>query len=140
MKKEIKIFQKNIIRIFKSGPKNKLLSLSSKDNCSETSRLVAIWIKRKFRKTELFILKGEHRPKKYHDILAVKLNNKFYLIDPSIWQFFKNKKSIFVGKFDSLADVFSCAKKTYGGKWKNIEKLTNFKEEKKLIKMIKNNL
>ena len=29
---------------------------------------------------------------KNHDILAIKEKNKFYLIDPTIWQFFKNKK------------------------------------------------
>ena len=139
MKKEIKILQKNITQIFKSGSKKEPLSLCSKDNCSEASRLVAIWIKRKFSKAKLFILKGEYKPKKYHDILAVQLDNKFYLIDPSIWQFFKNKKTIFIGEFDSMANLFLKAKKIYGGKWRSLENLTNFREEKKLIKMIKNN-
>lgn len=140
MKKEIQALQKNIIRIFRSGPKQKSLHVCAKDNCSETSRLVAIWIKRKFKKAELFILKGEYKPKKYHDILAVQLADKFYLIDSSVWQFFKNKRSIFMGEFGSMADVFSYAKKTYGGTWKSVEKLKNFKEEKKLIRMIWNNL
>ena len=139
MKKAVKILQKDIVQIFKSGPKNKPLNLCAKDNCSEASRLVAIWIKRKFSKAKLFILKGEYKPKKYHDILAVQLDNKFYLIDPSIWQFFKNKKTIFIGEFDGMANLFLKAKKIYGGKWRSLENLTNFREEKKLIKMIKNN-
>lgn len=124
MKKEIKILQKKIIKIFKSGLKNKTLSLCSKDNCSEASRLVAIWIKRKFHKAELFILKGEYMPKKYHDILTVKLDDKFYLIDPSVWQFFRNKRSIFMEQFDSMANVFLYAKKhmvANGKVWKNLK-------------------
>lgn len=142
MKKEIKKFQKDIISIFKSGLKNKPLALCSKDNCSEASRLVAIWIKRKFRQAKLFILKGEYVPKKYHDILVAQLKDKFYLIDPSVWQFFKRQKSIFMGEFDSTTDVFLHAKKTYGGKWESVENLKTFtaKEEKKLIEKIKNNL
>ena len=140
VKKVIKKFQKDIVKIFKGGLKNKSLSLRSKDNCSEASRLVAIWIKRKFKKAKLFILKGEYKPKKFHDILAVQSDNKFYLIDPSVWQFSKNKRSIFIGEFGSMNDLFLRAKKIYGGKWGKIEELANFKEEKKLIKMIKNNL
>jgi len=140
MKKEIKILQEDIVRILKSEQRQEPLSLRAKDNCSEASRLVAIWIKRKFKKAELFILKGEYVPKKYHDILAVQLDSKFYLIDPSVWQFFKSKRSIFMGEFDSITDMFLYAKKTYGGKWKSVEKLKNFKEEKKLVKMIRNNL
>ena len=139
MKKEIKILQKNIVRIFKSGPK-KPLHLCAKDNCSEASRLVAIWIKRKFKNAQPFILRGEYKPKKYHDVLTVQMRDRFYLVDSSVWQFFKNKRSMFMGEFDSMADVLMYAKKTYGGKWKSIEKLKDFKEEKKLIKMIKNNL
>lgn len=139
MKKEIEKLQKDIVRIFKSGPK-KPLHVCAKDNCSEASRLVAIWIKRKFKNAQLFILKGQYNPKKYHDILVVQLADAFYLIDPSVWQFFKTKRSMFMGQFDSMAVVFSYAKKTYGGTWKSQEHLKNFREEKKLIKMIKNNL
>jgi len=45
-----------------------------------------------------------------------------------------------MGEFNDVADVISYAKKTYGGKWKSVEKLKNFREENKLIKMIRNNL
>jgi len=140
VKKEIKKIQKDIIQIFKSGPKKKPLSLCAKDNCSEASRLVAVWIKRKFSKAKQFILKGEYKPKKYHDILVVQLNKKFYLIDPSVWQFFKKQRTVLMGEFDDMNDLFLYAKQAYGGKWKNLEILKNFKGEKKLIKMIKNNL
>ena len=76
------------------------------------SRLAAIWIKRKFSKAKLFILKGEYKPKKYHDVLAARLDNKFYLVDPSVCHFFKNKRSIFIGEFDSMTDLFLHTKKT----------------------------
>jgi hypothetical protein len=140
MKKAIKIIQKDIIQIFRSGVKNKPLNLCCKDSCSEASRLVAIWIKRKFKRASVFILKGEHKPKKYHDILITQLGNEFYLIDPTVWQFFKNKRSILIGKFNSINELLLRAKELYGGKWGNIEKFTNFKEEKRLIKIIKSNL
>jgi hypothetical protein len=138
MKKEIKLFQKRIVRIFQGGSQGPL-HMCAKDNCSEASRLVAIWIKRKFKDAQLFILKGQYKPKKYHDVLAVQLADKFYLVDPSVWQFFKTKRSILIGEFDDMTDVFAFAKKTYGGTWKSVEKLKNFREEKSLIKMIRNN-
>ncbi len=139
MKKAIKIIQKDIIQIFRSGVKNKPLNLSCEDSCSEASRLVALWIKRKFKRASVSILKGEYRPKKYHDILIAQLDNEFYLIDPTIWQFFKNKRSILIGEFNSINELLLWAKKIYGGKWENIEKLTNFRGEKEFIKIIKGN-
>lgn len=139
MKKIIKEFQHDLIKIYKSG-KNKPLYLLAEDNCSEASRLIAIWIKRKFSKAKLSILKGEYLPKKFHDVLVIKLNNKFYLIDASIWQFFKNKRNIFVGEFNNIPDLILQAQKIYGGKWDGLKPFKNFQQENELIEIIQANL
>lgn len=140
MKKAVKLFQKDLVNIYRSGLKQKPLYLLAEDNCSEASRLVAIWIKRKFNEAKLFILKGEYSPKKYHDVLVAQLNDRFYLIDASVWQVFKYKRSIFMGKFKTMDEVFLKIKKLYGGKWGSIETLNNFEEEKELIEIIKINV
>jgi hypothetical protein len=96
--------------------------------------------KKKFSDAKLFVLKGEYVPKKYHDVLVCQLNDKFYLIDASIWQFFKRKKNILMGKFKTMDEVFIEVKKIYGGKWGKVETLNNFEEEKELIETIKINI
>lgn len=95
----LKTVQNKIKKILKSA--NKTLFLASQDNCSEMSRLVGCWILQRFPTINANILKGENImgvTKKNHDILAIEEKNKFYLIDPTIWQFFKNKKNILLTK------------------------------------------
>jgi hypothetical protein len=46
MEKIIKTLQKDLVKIYRSGLKEKPLYLLAEDNCSEASRLVAIWIKK----------------------------------------------------------------------------------------------
>lgn len=140
MKEIIKVFQKDLIKIYRSGLKEKPLYLLAEDNCSEASRLIAIWIKKKFNEANLFILKGEYVPKKYHDLLVCQFNGRFYLIDASVWQFFKKKRNILMGEFKNMDEVFIEVKKIYGGKWGNVETLNNFEEEKELIEIIKINI
>ncbi len=140
MKEIIRIFQKDLLKIYRSGLKKKPLYLLAEDNCSEASRLVAIWIKRKFNEATLFILKGEYIPKKYHDVLVCQLNDKFYLIDASVWQFFKKKRDILMGEFKTMNEVFIEVKKIYGGKWGSVETLNDFEDERELIEIIKINI
>lgn len=140
MKKAIKTIQKDIEEIFRSGRVKKPLHLLTKDNCSEASRLVAIWVKRIFKRADFYIAKGEYKANMFHDILIVHLNDAYYVIDPTITQFFKRKRTILMGEFAGISAVFAGAKKIYGGKWERLEKLSNFREEKSLIKSIRNNL
>lgn len=140
MKKIIKTIQKDVEEIFRSGLIKKPLHLLAKDNCSEASRLVAIWIKRIFKRAELYVAKGEYKANMFHDILIVHLNDKFYLIDPTITQFFKRKRTILIGESIDIDSLLLNAKKIYGGKWESLEKLSNFREEKGLVEAIRNNL
>ena len=109
-KRVVKLLRKNI---------NKPLYIISKDNCSELSRLVGCWIFKKLPNAKIYILKGDNvqNTKQSHDILAVEQDENIYLIDPSVWQFFKNKKSIFLKLTKTLESSLSEVTKIYGGKW-----------------------
>ncbi len=61
--------------------------------------------------------------KRCHDILAVKDGDYFYLIDPTVWQFFKTKRKILVGIMKNLDGILDNIQKTYKGKWKISEEL-----------------
>lgn len=76
--------------------------------------------------------------KRCHDILAVQDGNYFYLIDPTVWQFFKNKRKILVGIMKNLGDVLDNARKTYKGKWKISEelKIKDCKQQKEWERII----
>jgi len=117
-KETIRQIQKNVIKLLRKYC-NKPLYIASADNCSEVVRLVGCWIFEKLPQAKIYILKGKNvkRTKKCHDILAVEYNNNIDLIDPTVWQFFKNKRSIFIETTNNLMDGLFEAKKIYGGKW-----------------------
>ncbi len=76
--------------------------------------------------------------KKCHDILAIKDDNYFYLIDPTIWQFFKNKRKILVGIVKNFNDILGNVQKVYKGKWKISEelKITDCRRKKEWMRII----
>lgn len=116
--------QKDVIKLLKKN-NNKPLYLLSEDNCSEVSRLVGCWIFHNVKNCKIFILKGEKvmGSKKSHDILVIKDNYYFYMIDPTIWQFFKNKRKILIGVAKKIDDALNNATYIYKGKWKESEEL-----------------
>lgn len=123
-KETIRQIQKKVIKLLRKYC-NKPLYISSIDNCSEIARLVGCWIFEKLPRAKIYVLKGKHvkRTKKCHDILAVEYNNSIDLIDPTVWQFFKNKRSIFMKTTNNLATGLLEANKIYSGKWKISETL-----------------
>ncbi len=138
--KNIYKFQKDIIFLLKKYGGNKSLHFLSQDNCSELSRLFAYWVIKKYPTSEAFILKGGgvfNNSEKFHDIVLIN-SKKFFLIDPSIWQFFKRKRSILVGQIENLDEALKLAKKNYGGKWQISEKINKgtLKEVEDLKKII----
>ncbi|OGD65875.1 hypothetical protein A3F08_00085 [Candidatus Berkelbacteria bacterium RIFCSPHIGHO2_12_FULL_36_9] len=143
MKKEIiDQIQKKVIKLLRKNS-NKPLYISSEDNCSEIARLVGIWIMEKLPQTKIHILKDTDvlHTKKCHDILAVKCDGKINLFDPTIWQFFKNKKSIFIVKTNNLSEALAVAKKIYHGEWKISELLDANKYDKiKLLETVDSNI
>lgn len=119
MEKEIiRQIQRKTVELLRKNTK-KPLSITSVDNCSEVSRLVGCWILEKLPQVKIYVLKGTHvqNTKRCHDILAVEYNKMIDLIDPTVWQFFKNKKSIFIKTTDNLPNSLFEANKFYGGKW-----------------------
>lgn len=129
-RENIKQIQTKVINLLKNGA-HKPLRLLSKDNCSEMSRLVGCWILKKRPNAEVYIIKGENVMKikgRCHDILALKYRRKIQLIDPTIWQFFKNKKTIFIKNTNDLeTDCMPFLKKIYKGRWYLSEKLNKNK-------------
>ena len=144
MEKEfIRHIQKQVIGLLRTYS-NKPLCISSKDNCSEVARLVGCWIFKKFPTCKMSILKGKNiqgTKNQNHDILAVEYNKNIDLIDPTVWQFFKNKKSIFIKTTNNLEDGLFEAEKYYGGKWNvsEILKVNDYKKDE-LKKMIVSNI
>lgn len=115
------------------------------DSCSEASRLVAGWIKIIDKSSRILALKGDGvcNAKKAHDILAViTTNNKVYIIDPTIWQFFPQAKSILVSISDNIDISLDKIKAMYGGQWVVSEEFIQMdkNEEKKYLDIISQNI
>jgi hypothetical protein len=102
------------------------------DNCSEISRLVAGWIKTLSETSHILILKGINvcNTQKAHDILAVTINNQVYIIDPTIWQFFPEAKSILVCVSENINVALDKIKEIYGGGWKESEEFAQIDKDK----------
>ncbi|OWK27012.1 MAG: hypothetical protein US76_01185 [Parcubacteria group bacterium GW2011_GWA2_38_13b] len=124
-KETIRQIQRKIVQLLHKN-NNKPLYVTSVDNCSEVARLAGCWIFEKLPLAKIYILKGKNilKTKRCHDILAVDYSENITLIDPTVWQFFKNKKSIFIKTTNSLANSLFEANKLYGGKWEISEILS----------------
>lgn len=140
----IKKIQERIIQLLpidQQSQPNILLA----DSCSEVSRLVAGWIKAMDKSSCILILKGEGvcGTKKAHDILAViTADNQVYIIDPTIWQFFAQAKSILVFISDNINIALDKIKVMYGGRWVESEEFIQMDkdEEKKYLDIISQNI
>ena len=94
------------------------------DTCSEVSRLLAQWLRNKLPKADMYIAKGKIG-KRFHDLLLVH-DEEVYILDPTVWQFFKNKKSILIKKTKTVNDALLKLASIYGGKWKISERITKY--------------
>lgn len=117
----IKQTQHYSIRLLKSFSVSDKSSLQylSQDTCSETSRLVGCWLINKYPQTSAMILRGDKvmGSNKSHDVLVVKYNDFFYLLDPTVWQFFPRKKSSFLGVSESIPHCLEILYASYKGRW-----------------------
>jgi len=143
-KKSIVKIQNQIIQLLPPN-RQKHPGVLFTDSCSEVARLAASWIRKELDKTNrILILKGDKvcGTKKSHDILAVLSNNKVYVIDPTIWQFFPKEKSILVFQQESIDAAINKIKDKYGGQWAISEKFTQLSknDEKKYLKIISQNI
>lgn len=112
----------------------------SKWNCSEVTRILGLQVLKDIgssAKPTILIGKvnktGLTKENK-HDILMFfdGQSKKYILIDPTIWQFFRFKRTILLGTFNSPKECILFAQETYGGKWKVSESVT--KNDSKMVK------
>lgn len=94
------------------------------------ARLVAGWILAFEPEAEgrVAILKGEsvRGTTKSHEIVLVRDRcHVLYVIDPTMWQFFPEAKSILILVTDSLANALKQLGRTYGGRWSVSEHITS---------------
>ena len=100
------------------------LSKLCNNTCSEVSRMLGQWFLNKLPKADMYIAKGKIG-KRFHDILLVH-DKKVYIIDPTVWQFFKNKKSILIKRTKTVNDALLALASIYGGKWRISERITKY--------------
>jgi len=139
----LKTIQNRVIKLLRNG--NKVLYLSAQDNCSEVARIVGCWILQENPIISAHILKGENVmgiKKKYHDVLIVEEKNIFYVIDPTVWQFFKHKRNILLTKKNTMKECVEFAKQFYDGKWSVSDILSKncFQEIKKWEEVVRLNI
>jgi hypothetical protein len=132
----------SLLRSYETGIRRPL-NLIVEDTCSEVSRLVACWILSDFPNVKTSIAKGEGvHDKKEHDrdVLLIEDENIF-IIDPTVWQIFPEKQSIFVRKTKSVEEALLVLEKNYSGTWIISETITLAgyvpEEQKKLEDVIK---
>ncbi len=110
------------------------LSKLCDDTCSEVSRMLGQWFLNKLPKADMYIAKGKIG-KRFHDLLLVH-DKEVYILDPTVWQFFKNKKSILIKRTKTVNDALLALTSIYGGKWKISERITKYSNKE--IERIKN--
>jgi hypothetical protein len=113
---------------------NRKLSILCKDSCSEVSRLLAVWFRGKKPMAKIYIAKGKIE-KVFHDLILIDVGNSVYIVDPTVWQFFKNKRFILMGAADSINEALNKTAVIYSGKWKISEKVGTY--SKKEIRNLK---
>lgn len=118
MKDIFREIQKRAVALYKRHS-NKPLCIVSQDCCSEMTRLIGCWVSPRYPEARMYILKGKNvmYSKKSHDVLILEHNNSWYLIDPTIWQFFPLKRSIYRGRFATQNDLVAFVKGMYRGTW-----------------------
>lgn len=117
------------------------LYIICKDSCSEISRLLALWFQKEIPKVKIFIAKGKIK-NHAHELIIIDNDKEIYIIDPTVWQFFKCKRSIFIGEVKTIEGALNKLSNIYGGKWKISEQVKKYSKNKilELKKVLKRNL
>jgi len=142
MDETLKNIQNRIINYLKEYGSQPLLYLC-KDNCSEISRLTSYWLYCDNPNNQYSIIKGTGiKEEKSHDVLAIKDSDKYYLVDPSIWQFFPEANNIYLGKFNSVEEISLFLENKYTGTWSVSEIMSeeSFENRGKWGNIIKSNI
>lgn len=119
------------VESFFRGRSDLALKVSTRDCCSEMTRLVASWLQDDFPTSGFLVLKGTqlHRgSEQAHEVLGIESKTKIDVIDPTVWQLSPDENDIFVGEFESLSDAYQHLRNQYGGDWvinERFEKVSN---------------
>lgn len=103
------------------------LYIICKDTCSEVSRLLGIWFRKRMPRANIYITKGVSK-KLAHDLILIQEDEVIFIIDPTVWQFFKYKKSIFINKVKTIKEALDRLGDIYGGKWKISEHIIRYSQ------------
>ena len=117
--------QKRIISFIRKYGGKKPLSILAEDSCSELCELLSCWILKDYHETSITMLKGDRilGTKRSHNIIVLDQDHTKLLLDPSVWQFFKRKRSVVVGNVKTINETLALAQNIYGGKWSISEKI-----------------
>lgn len=79
---------------------------------------------------------------KCHDILLVEYDKKIYMIDSTVWQFFKNKRNILIGIKRDIESALNELRIIHKGDWTISEKLNkkDCKQKNEWEAIIKQNI
>lgn len=104
------------------------LHILAEDTCSEVARLVGNQLAKKLPKSKVLIAKGKVK-KRHHDLILMESHSRVDIIDPTVWQFQKYKKSILLGKGKTVAEALTLLQKKYGGYWHVSEQMNGYTKQ-----------
>ena len=108
--------------------------------CSEISRLIIKWFWDYNQSYEFYILKGTsvENNELSHDILVVKKDEDYLIIDPTIWQFFSNAKTIVIYKGNNLGEGIKKVQQKYKCNWVlgGLEEIPDHRAQVEYLKII----
>lgn len=101
------------------------LAVLCEDSCSEVSRLLGLWFRKKLPKARIFIAQGKIG-KRRHDLLVVENGRDVDVVNPTVWQFFKYKKTMVMARAKTTEDAIGALAEMYGGTWRITERVSRY--------------
>lgn len=115
---------------------DKPLWVASEFCCSEMARRIGYKVLNDLPGAKARILQGVITDALTHDVLLIEIDGKSTIIDPTVWQIFKDKGSIVMGEYTDQESSLAGAKQIYGGDWKVSEVLNKEILEKELPELL----
>lgn len=133
----IESLQNYVVSLLRKGNESKPLWMLAKYNCSEVSWLVGLKVAQDLgEKSDPFTLKGDvnngiEKAENAHDILGYfdPDSKDFVILDPTIWQFYPEAESIFIGSFETIEKAIAEVSKHYQGDWKLSYRIKDIHED-----------
>lgn len=130
-KELIEQIQKKIVHLLKKVG-DRPLPILAQAYCDETAHLAGNWILDELPSARIYIVKGIIDRHTHHDLLIVEYGGKAYVVDPVVWRFFKNKKTILAAVTHAMPDALTEIQKLYHGIWRISERMEKSGFERRL--------